>query len=112
VAIVGSQEFPDLEAVRTLVRGLPEGSVVVSGGARGVDRTAEEAARERGLEVVVIRANWKKFGRSAGMRRNPQIVAGADEVHAFWDGFSNGTANTIAVARRNGQTVVVHRTSD
>jgi hypothetical protein len=100
-AIVGSRDYPDLEAVRRYVATLPEGCVVVSGGARGVDRVAAHEARQRGLRVVEYLADWDRFGRRAGFLRNEQIVAAADTVIAFWDGESRGTKHTIDLARRH-----------
>lgn len=54
VAVVGSRDFPDLVAVRRYVAGRKDGAIVVSGGARGVDRTAEEEALECGFGLVSI----------------------------------------------------------
>ena len=99
VAIVGSRDYPLPRLVREFVAGLPDGSTVVSGGARGVDGIAEEAARVRGLPVVVIPALWEEHGRRAGVLRNQDIVDLADVVYAFWDGRSRGTADTIRRAR-------------
>lgn len=55
VAIVGSREYPKLDAVAEYVRDLPEGTIVISGGARGVDRTAENTARDLGFECISVR---------------------------------------------------------
>ena len=44
--------------------------VIVSGGARGADSLAEEYAQSRGFRSVVIKADWDKWGKSAGFRRN------------------------------------------
>lgn len=52
VAIVGSRTHPDLEIVRTYVRSLAVGTVVISGGAEGVDRAAVEEATAAGLDCV------------------------------------------------------------
>lgn len=101
-AIVGSREYPHLDLVRAFVRKLPTGSVVVSGGARGVDSVAEEAARECGLGAIVIPADWSQ-GRGAGIARNADIVAAADIVVAFWDGKSRGTQNSMSRAVEAGK---------
>ena len=45
VAVVGSRSFPQLDNVRWFVNELPEGVIVVSGGAHGVDTAAAQAAR-------------------------------------------------------------------
>jgi predicted Rossmann fold nucleotide-binding protein DprA/Smf involved in DNA uptake len=111
VAIVGSryQDHPNpvlfrvQRKVSAFVNNLPSDAVVISGGAVGVDSWAENFARQRGLEVVVHRADWKTYGRKAGMLRNATIVEDADEVYAFWDGTSKGTANTIERARIAGK---------
>ena len=76
----------------------PDQNVVISGGAQGVDTWAAEFAEARGITVVVMRANWKKYGAGAGFKRNGEIVLGADDVVAFWDGQSKGTLDTIRKA--------------
>lgn len=108
VAIVGSREFPEPEKVRDYVNSLDVGTVVVSGGASGVDSWAEEAARARGLEVMIFPADWRTYGKRAGMIRNQQIVLAADIVVAFHDGVSKGTAHTIKMARKMGKLGAVH----
>lgn len=106
IAIVGSRDFPNMQLVIDYVKGLPPGTIVVSGGARGVDRTAAVTAHEAGLVVVEYRADWTK-GKGAGFERNRLIVAQADRVVAFWDGQSRGTLDTIEKARKAGKPVQV-----
>jgi predicted Rossmann fold nucleotide-binding protein DprA/Smf involved in DNA uptake len=53
VGIVGSRRRTDRQAVEACVAELAAETVVITGGARGPDRWAEEAARSRGLAVVV-----------------------------------------------------------
>ena len=107
VAIVGSRDYPDMDAVKRYVAELPEGTVVISGGAHGVDRIAETAARRRGLEVVSFPADWDAHGRSAGMIRNAKIAKECDRLVAFHWNDSKGTANTILRARNFGKEVEV-----
>jgi predicted Rossmann fold nucleotide-binding protein DprA/Smf involved in DNA uptake len=109
VAIVGSRAFSDLESVRRFVQTLPVGTVIVSGGARGVDRCAATAARDHGLRVVEYLAQWDRWGRRAGFIRNQQIVQRCDRLVAFWDGSSSGTRHSIELARQLGRPVIVHR---
>lgn len=99
IAIVGSRDYPDPDHIIEYVDGLPAGTVVVSGAARGVDRIAAAAARTRGLEVVEYPADWQTYGKRAGMLRNSDIVDNADWVVAFWDGQSKGTKHTIQLAQ-------------
>jgi len=67
VAIVGTRTYPDLEKVREFVRTLPKNAIIISGGAKGVDQTAEDEARKQGLEVISVTPEWDKYGRRAGL---------------------------------------------
>lgn len=107
IAIVGSRNYPDLEVVRQFVREQPTTTCIVSGGAKGVDRAAEDEARRRGLEVEIHFPDWDVHGKSAGFIRNRAIVESADEVVAFWDGTSRGTKHSIDLAHKAGKPVRV-----
>lgn len=78
----------------------PKQYTILSGGARGVDTWAIKIAKELGFETAVIYPLWEKYGRGAGLKRNKDIVLASDELVAFWDGQSRGTADTIEKARR------------
>ena len=108
VAIIGSRNYPELMKVREFVRALPDNTIVISGGAKGVDETAEEEAKKLGLEVISITPEWDKWGKYAGLKRNDMIVSMADEVVAFWDGVSRGTKYTIDKAREKNVITAVY----
>jgi hypothetical protein len=96
-------------AVYAYVSKLAKDTVIVSGGAAGVDTWAENAAKEYGLpKPIIFKPEWKKYGKPAGMIRNAQIIDAADCVTAFWNGISSGTANSIERARRAGKSVVIN----
>lgn len=107
IAVIGSRDFPQLDSVAAYVRGLPSGTVVISGGARGVDRVAASAARAAGHTVREFLPDWDRHGKSAGFKRNAQIVEASDRLVAFWDGKSRGTADTIEKARQADLTITV-----
>ena len=103
IAIVGSRDGLPWTRVKAAIAelvGRPGVTSVVSGGALGVDRLAESIALATGRNVVTVRPDWQRYGRSAGFRRNVQIVEQADEVYAFWNGTSKGTKHTIDIARK------------
>jgi hypothetical protein len=108
IAIVGSRNFPDLSRVDSYVASLPAGTTIVSGGAAGVDRAAECAAERYGLGKIIFPALWGAYGKSAGFKRNVQIVGAADKVAAFWDGVSRGTQHTINIAKERKVPVEIH----
>lgn len=109
VAIVGSRDFPDLQIVKDYVLTLPKHAIVVSGGARGVDKAAERAAIMRGLETRIFLPDWEKYGKQAGFIRNNDIIDRADIVAAFWDGDSRGTANSISLAKKKKKPLTVFK---
>jgi predicted Rossmann fold nucleotide-binding protein DprA/Smf involved in DNA uptake len=126
IAIVGAREASDetLEKVRALVRSLPEGTVVVSGGAEGVDTVARDEALQRGLRVVTYEprddgmvhvkhevpfAEWLHAARyrvpSRAMRdtiifRNTLIAIECDRMVAFVQGSKGGTWDALKQAER------------
>lgn len=71
--------------------------IVVSGHARGADTLGEKYAQDEGFALEIYPAQWKKFGKRAGYRRNEQMAEVADALIAFWDGSSKGTKHMIDI---------------
>jgi YspA, cpYpsA-related SLOG family len=110
VAVVGSRDFADLDRVRQFIASLPPGWVVLSGGAPGVDRCANETARALGLPWLEYFAEWERDGRDlAGRIRNQRVAERCDRMVAFWDGRSTGTQDAFKRARALGRHVIVYR---
>lgn len=107
-AIVGSRTITDYARLLLALDGM-EITEVVSGGAAGADALAERWARENNKKLTVMPADWKKYGKSAGMVRNADIVKAAEVVIALWDGQSPGTKATISMAERDGKKVKIVR---
>lgn len=108
VAIVGSRTITNLDYVlvglNTLIYDgkLPHESKwtdIVSGGAAGVDTLAKQIAKDNGIHLIEIHADWQKHGRSAGFIRNNIIVSNCDVLVAFIENNSKGTAHSINRAR-------------
>lgn len=114
VAIVGSRGWSDRFAIKEYVRKFPEGTVVVSGGAKGADQIGVRFAKERGLQTEVILPEWDRLGKQAGIIRNREIISRVEMVIAFWDGSSKGTKHSIdlALAAENVHTVIVVKEKD
>lgn len=114
VAIVGSRRRTDRETVEILVGALGHDVVVVSGGCRGPDQWAAEAARKRGLEVVEHLPALPDKGapRWAFTRayhaRNQAVVDDADRVVALIaPDRTGGTEDTIRRAHAAGKMVKI-----
>lgn len=83
-------------------------TVVISGTARGADKLGEMWAADAGVPCERFPADWDRFGRSAGYRRNEQMADHAEALIALWDGASRGTKYMIDIATRKGLRVYVH----
>ena len=95
-----------IKHVDATVRALPRGTVVVHGGARGVDEAAGVAAREAGHEQVVYASWFDAWGKGAPLARNPYVMT-ADRVGAWPSSWGTGTQRAIELAHRAGCRVEV-----
>lgn len=101
--IVGSRTIMDFD----LVGHVPtETELIISGGAKGMDTVAERYADAHGIEKLIIRPEYEKYGRAAPIKRNEIMVDMADAVLAVWDGESRGTKYTLGYARRMGKSII------
>jgi hypothetical protein len=112
LAIIGSRTFNDYEFLHKVIDEFwYDGKIelIISGGAKGADSLAEKYANEHFVPLKVFPAEWDKYGKSAGYRRNVDIVKEADWVVAFWDGKSKGTKHSIDLANKYGKKLIVQR---
>ena len=86
---------------------------LISGTAPGVDSLAEDVARIRGIAIERYPANWNKYGKPAGYRRNVQMAETATALLAIWDGKSKGTKHMIDIAlKQRLSPIVIHIVPD
>ena len=101
--IVGSRTIEGFD----LTGHVPEDTeLIISGGAKGMDTVAERYADAHGIEKLIIRPEYEKYGRAAPIKRNEIMVDMADAVLAVWDGESRGTKYTLGYARRMGKSII------
>lgn len=104
--ICGGRDYSDLGEIYNVIAGIfPE--VVIHGAARGADSIAGKVADELGLETEVYPAEWDKYGKSAGYRRNAQMLKEGEPtvVVAFPGG--KGTQMMIDLAKKDGVPVLL-----
>ena len=112
IAIVGSRDFVDYKALDKFVQehvNLTKIEFVVSGGAKGADKLAEQFANHHSLGIRVIYPNWQKYGKKAGFLRNKLIIEASNIVFAFWDGESRGTLSSINLAKEANKELYIYR---
>lgn len=118
--IAGSRNFEDRETFNRVTDENIDGdhrfTVIVEGGASGADTLAREYALERGMNYKEFKADWKRYGRAAGPKRNDEMIVFIKEKNGvalyFWDGKSKGTKQCIESARRKGINVTIWDTTN
>jgi predicted Rossmann fold nucleotide-binding protein DprA/Smf involved in DNA uptake len=95
------------------VNALPDGTTVISGGAKGVDTCAVETAKARGLAYIEHLPDLSGTKLYAEMTeryyaRNTKIATDCDELVAFTEKPKGGTWNTIKTARALGKSVTIN----
>lgn len=74
-----------------------------------MDRIGEEYADAHKLSKLIIRPEYKKYGRGAPIVRNKVIVDKADAILIFWDGLSKGTKSVIDYAKKQGKLICIYQ---
>ena len=103
IAIVGSRSFSNYSLMKDECSFISKEDTIVSGGAKGADSLAKLLSEDIGCKYIEYPAQWDKYGKSAGYRRNVDIIQRADVVMAFWDGESKGTKHSIELAEKHNR---------
>jgi len=113
VIIAGGRSFGDYQLLKEHCLAVLQDKlqthhvIIISGHARGADTLGERFAKEVGLDCELHPAQWREFGRGAGLIRNAEMAKRADALIAFWDGKSRGTGHMISFAKRRGLNVSI-----
>ncbi|MBR4073078.1 MAG: DUF2493 domain-containing protein [Clostridia bacterium] len=83
--------------------------IIVSGCASGADAIGERYAQENGFRIEKFPADWEKYGRNAGPKRNEQMAEVSDYVICFWDEKSRGTKSMIDCAVKCGKPIKIKK---
>ncbi len=105
IAIIGSRNLGVIGLEKFLPKNVTE---IVSGGARGVDACAREYAQTHGIRLTEFLPDYNRYGRTAPLKRNLEIIAYAEMVLAFWDGKSRGTKYVIDNCKKQGVPIKVY----
>ena len=122
ILITGSRDWSDKETIRQALLSFtaevedPNTVCIIHGGcSTGADFIANHLALEYGFRLEVVEADWNAFGRSAGPKRNAEMVRrGADICLAFlnycskkncsisFGHYSHGAKDCLSLAARAG----------
>lgn len=112
VLVCGSRLWTDEAAIREALEALPNTfRKLVHGDCRGADKLAGKIGAELGMEVVPYPADWARWARAAGPRRNAEMLkANPDLVLAFTRDLetSFGTRDMVRRAQAHGVPVKIY----
>ena len=99
VVVAGSRTIEDYDRVAEAIAASGyDVTELVSGTAGGVDELGERWAREHGVPVTRMPADWDTHGKAAGPKRNARMARAANALVAVWDGQSSGTRSMLKEA--------------
>jgi hypothetical protein len=106
ILITGSRTWTDRAAIRDELAAVwGDGTAVLISGncPDGADALCEDCWTAWGGRIERHPAQWRRYGRGAGFRRNCEMVAlGADQCVAFIRDGSRGASHTADAAERAG----------
>ena len=108
--VCGGRDYANVEKLYSVLDAWePAITTLIHGGATGADAIAAQWARERGIPQQAYLADWKTYGRSAGPRRNQQMLdeGTPDVIFAFPTQSSRGTWDMVARAQKARVLVVM-----
>ena len=109
VIIAGTRRLWSTALVREAIRDSGfDITFMIVGGARGIDRAAEDVAVIDGIPHQVYKADWDNLGNDAGMIRNGQMADHpADGLIALPDSESVGTRGMIKIMQNRSLPVYI-----
>ncbi len=110
VVVSGGREWTNEKIIGERLEKLPKDTIIIQGECRGADLIARKIALSLGLDVVGFPANWVKYDKVAGPKRNIKMLNTCpDLLIAFHDdlSLSRGTKHIVNEARKRGIEVEV-----
>lgn len=95
--IVGSRSIKNFDLTPYIPKDI---SLIISGGANGIDTLAEQYADTHKISKLILRPRYERYYKGAPLKRNEEMVNICDSVLVIWDGQSKGTLYTVNYAKK------------
>ena len=105
--IAGSRDIDDFDFEKYIPEDV---KLIISGGARGVDSLAEKYADKHKISKLILRPDYKRYGKAAPLIRNKKMVEIADTAIIVWNGKSRGTKYTLECAKNLDKEIILINT--
>ena len=104
ILIAGSRNIDEFDLSPYIPK---ETTLIISGGAKGIDAIAEKYADEHKISKLILLPQYNLYGKSAPIKRNETMVNIADTVIIVWDGNSRGTKSTLQYSKKKNKNVIL-----
>ena len=75
ILVCGTREWSNFDKIKTILKNYtPDSTLIIHGGCKGADSIAGYLANQLGFEVLIYKADWAKYGKAAGPKRNQQML--------------------------------------
>ncbi len=120
IVICGSRDWNDFQTIKNYLEKICEqykstDITIIHGGCKGADSIAGYLAKQLKMNVIVYKADWIKYGKSAGPKRNQQMLdeGKPDYVIAFHNDINNskGTLDMITRAKKNNIPIEIYNST-
>jgi SLOG family YspA-like protein len=105
VLVCGGRDYNDYETVRIELDKIRDITEIIHGGARGADTLGGKYAAENNIRCTTVPALWDRYGKSAGYRRNVEMLRHNPDVVLAFPG-QKGTAMMIKLAKEANVRVI------
>ena len=102
--VAGSRSIKEYDLEGLVLEGV---TLIITGGASGIDEIAEEYADKKRISKLVLRPRYELYGKGGPLKRNEKMVELCDMALVIWDGRSRGSRYTIEQAKKMGKQVTV-----
>ena len=104
ILVVGSRNIDEFDLSPYIPK---ETTLIISGGAKGIDAIAEKYADEHKISKLILLPQYNLYGKSAPIKRNETMVNIADTVIIVWDGNSRGTKSTLQYSKKKNKNIIL-----
>ncbi len=111
--VAGSRDIDDYDFVSDQIRKFIKRNCfvdnvsIISGHAKGVDLLGERFADDNDLNLIIVPAQWDKFGKRAGYLRNQDMAELATHCLVICANNSKGSMHMYNIAKSKGLTTSI-----
>ena len=102
VLVTGSRDFTDAKRVKEVLDSIEGITLLIEGGAKGLDELARLWAHSKGIPVITMFAAWTYYDKPAGPIRNGWLIKYGQPTMAVVFPGNKGTQNMLNQIKKAG----------